>query len=521
MRGFSFFCLVWLVFGVFEFALQAQEGMEQTVGLFFNHSEQSYNGYTLMAPMASNNTYLLDNCGELVHQWESSALPGLGVYLLENGNLLRTERILSTTFQAGGLGGRVKLMNWEGETVWSHIFATDSTHQHHDVEYLPNGNILVVLWERKTMQQALDAGRNPITFANQVWSDYLIEIQPIGEDDYEIVWEWHAWDHIIQAYDSTKTNYGIVGNHPELIHLNYVSSTVNPDGTNSNPDWHHINTITYNESLDQIMLSVRNFDEIWVIDHSTTSEEATGHTGGLYGRGGDLLYRWGNPMTYQRGTAADKRCFGQHDAQWIPENYPNAGKIVLYNNGNGRPNGAYSTVEIISPPMDAGGNYFIGITTAFLPFSAEWSYGAGASDLSFYSQNTSGAHPQPNGNLLVCEGQEGHLFEVTIGKDVVWDYVNPVGPGTPTTQGNAPSINSLFRVYRYGADYAAFEDKDLVPIAPLELEPLQSNCEIPTSIEEQHTSSFDINIAPNPANNVFYVTLDFSINPINPPKTIR
>ena len=62
----------------------------QTVGLFQN-SPEAYNGYTLF----SNNeiTYLVDNCGDLVHTWESEYLPGFSLYLLENGNLLRTARI--------------------------------------------------------------------------------------------------------------------------------------------------------------------------------------------------------------------------------------------------------------------------------------------------------------------------------------------------------------------------------------------------------------------------------------------
>jgi len=43
-----------------------------------------------------------------------------------------------------------------------------------------------------------------------------------------------------------------------------------------------------------------------VIDHSTTTAQAAGHSGGTYGKGGDLLYRWGNPNAYQHGTAADE-----------------------------------------------------------------------------------------------------------------------------------------------------------------------------------------------------------------------
>jgi hypothetical protein len=37
---------------------------------------------------------------------------------------------------------------------------------------------------------------------------------------------------------------------------------------------------------------------LWVIDHQTTTAQAASHTGGRYNKGGDLLYRWGNPQTY-------------------------------------------------------------------------------------------------------------------------------------------------------------------------------------------------------------------------------
>ena len=40
---------------------------QNTVGIITNH-EDSYNGYTLFAPNSSTETYLINNCGEVVHQ---------------------------------------------------------------------------------------------------------------------------------------------------------------------------------------------------------------------------------------------------------------------------------------------------------------------------------------------------------------------------------------------------------------------------------------------------------------------
>ena len=67
-----------------------------------------------------------------------------------------------------------------------------------------------------------------------------------------------------------------------------------------------MNSVAYHPELDQIVLSVLGFSEIWIIDHGTTTAEAAGHTGGRSGKGGDLLYRWGNPRAYRAGSAVDQ-----------------------------------------------------------------------------------------------------------------------------------------------------------------------------------------------------------------------
>ncbi len=422
---------------------------QQTVGLFTN-GQAAYNGYTLFAPMSSNNTYLINNCGEMVHSWESFFRPGLAVYLLENGDLLRTNRTNNSTFGAGGSGGRIEMLNWDSNVVWNYTISSTTECQHHDVEYLPNGNILAIVWDSYTAAEAAQAGRavSPST----LWADKIVEIQPdLVNGGGTIVWEWKAWDHLVQEYDGSKDNYGVVAGNPQLIHINYSSNL-------NNEDWLHINGVDYNADLDQIVLSVHALNEIWIIDHSTTTAEAAGHTGGMYGKGGDLLYRWGNPIVYQQGTQANQRLFKQHDAKWIPEGYPDAGKISVFNNQAGA---NVSAVNIIDPPIDLNGNYtYTG--GAFMPTGFHWTYYA-PNPSDFYATNISGAHRLPNGNTLICEGPSGRFFEVDMDGTTVWEYVNPVSGTEIFNQGTSPDNTRTFRAERYAADYAGLAGRDLTP----------------------------------------------------------
>lgn len=181
--------------------------------------------------------------------------------------------------QAGGVAGSIKEYTWDGELVWSYDYAGDTYQQHHDIEPMPNGNILLIAWETITAEEALAAGMRPdqLPDGDTLWPDHIVEIDPKTD---EIVWKWRVWDHLIQDYDPSLPNYGVISEHSERIDINYNDQRVLGD-------WQHSNSIAYNADLDQIMLSVRHFSEIWIIDHSTTPEEAAGSTGGRSGMGGD------------------------------------------------------------------------------------------------------------------------------------------------------------------------------------------------------------------------------------------
>src|SRR5271165_6441548 len=158
----------------------------------------SYPGYTLIFPLQSKNTYLVDMQGRVVRSWQSKYTAGQDAYLLPNGNLLRAAKLNDgEAFFAGeGAGGRVQEFTWDGELVWDYKFHNMTQIQHHAITRMPNGNVMLIVWERKTVKQAVEAGANPDLVGGEFLVDSLIEIMPKGKTGGEIVWEWHLWDHL-------------------------------------------------------------------------------------------------------------------------------------------------------------------------------------------------------------------------------------------------------------------------------------------------------------------------------------
>ncbi|MBK7684318.1 MAG: aryl-sulfate sulfotransferase [Bacteroidetes bacterium] len=261
----------------------------QTMGLLQADST-NVDGYVLFMPNSYTKTYLIDKCGRKINEWPATYRPGNSVYLLEDGTLLRTGNVMNPAFSAGGSGGYIEKVSWTGQLLWSYEVSDANRLQHHDVYPMPNGNVLVLLFEKKTLAEAFDAGLDSIFPGTEFFTEKIIELQPIGLDSAITVWEWSVWDHLIQQHNASKSNFGVVQSHPELVHINY-----NITSTNSNADWIHLNAVTYHPALDQIMLCSRFFSEFWIIDHSTTTATAAGHVGGTYGKGGDLFVSLGKP----------------------------------------------------------------------------------------------------------------------------------------------------------------------------------------------------------------------------------
>jgi hypothetical protein len=363
---------------------------------------QAYDGYTLFAPNNGTTAYLTNMSNTTVHTWTNSRSGNYSYYMNADGSLYRSGNY-GSSFNGGGATGVVQKISWSGTLQWEYIYSSTTYRSHHDFCPMPNGNVLLIAWESKTSTQCVQAGLN---HSGSLWPDHIVEIQPVGTSGGVIVWQWHFWDHLIQDYDASKSNYGVVGSHPELLDINV--------GSSSNGDWMHCNSINYNSVRNEIVICSHNLDELYVIDHSTTTAEAASHTGGTRGHGGDFLYRWGRPSNYR--ISGSPQVFDVvHCAVWIPTGLPGAGDIMAFNN---REMQSTSMIVQITPPYDTQGNYLYTSGTAYGPASPTWSYTASG----FYSNHLGGCQRLLNGNTIISESTSGYMFEVNSSGTVQWSY---------------------------------------------------------------------------------------------------
>ena len=387
-------------------------------------------GLVLFSPIISMpeegttfNTYLMDNNQNIIHTWNNEYCVAHTPYIINDTILVRPGRISPPFFDAGGIGGIIQKYNWQGDIIWETMWANNQYQQHHDIEVLPNGNILLISFDRKSQEEVLEKGK--ISHNGDFWSETIFEITPVGIDEYEIVWEWSLFDHLVQDVNPGLDNYGVISENYHKLDINYMAQ--NDEGPLPpqfyNPDFLHLNAIDYHEELDLIVFSSRKSNEIYIIDHSTTVEEAKTDLGGNYEKGGSFLYRWGNPMVYDRGTIDDQKLFAPHGVNWVDGTIDH---LIIFNNGYYRPdednnNIPYSSVEEIITPLIEGEGYDISDEFAYGPNEYYWYY----TDNESFSGIQSGAFRLENGNTIITYTTLSKIIEVSNDLDVVWEYEYP------------------------------------------------------------------------------------------------
>ncbi|MGE0257236.1 MAG: aryl-sulfate sulfotransferase [Alphaproteobacteria bacterium] len=185
-------------------------------------------------------------------------------------------------------------------------------------------------------------------------------------------------------------------------HLDPATHPITPQDHRA--EWTHANTVA--ETLDgNLLVGFRNISTVVMI------ERASGH----------IVWELGPPPLAQ-----------QHDPRPLAN-----GNVLIFDNGTHRRDhpATFSRVLEVDPDTD----------------DIVWEY-ADQSLFNFFSPYISGAQRLANGNTLICEGCHGRLFEVTPGKDVVWEYVSPHF----FHESGRPGLNNwVFRAFRYTEDEIA------------------------------------------------------------------
>lgn len=254
---------------------------------------------------------------------------------------------------------------------------------HHDIYPMKNGNIVMALWE-KTPPEIAQAVQGGV--AGSEFKDVMWSDQVVELDrNKQVVWSWHSYEHM----DPSRDVLGMA--MPRFA-------------------WTYVNGISYmaHNPLDGeegFLISMRSVDTVYMVRK----------------RDGEIIWRSPAGMLNV-----------QHDPTLTPE-----GNILVFDNGLTRKVNPFpiygSRVVEINPKTDAIVWQFTG--------------GEGAIDkVRFFAAIVGGAQRLPNGNTLITDGPQGHVFEVTKKKELVWDMVSPY-----LTRQTGPFPNNfLFKTRRYG-----------------------------------------------------------------------
>ncbi len=371
--------------------------INRPTGLTFHRPALSTKGYTLFTPHGGDAAFLIDIQGRIVQQWKFEHIrPGYG-RLLANGNLLMTGA---------------------------------------DVSLQP--------------PPPPDPAQPPPPFQERVrglggYHTTLCEVDWEGE----VVWEYvNAFQHHdFFRFDNGHTLVPVWVELPEALHKMvrggrlarpeqtpqligddlveidasgqevrrvHVWKLLHPFKDPIAPtvrrwEWTHVNGIDVN-AAGEVVFSARHIDRI-----------------GILNADGALTWKFG--QTHR-----------QHQPTWVSADGDGSTErrnILVFDNGE-----SSSRVIEIDPAKD----------------EIVWTF-RGKPAHQFFSGHISGAVRLETGNVLICEGTSGRLFETSRAGEVVWEWINPFlntdSRGNPTT--------SIYRAHRYPPDHPALAGRDLDP----------------------------------------------------------
>jgi len=313
---------------------------------------------------------LIDMNGNVVHIWKVMPAFNKRARLLPNGHLVYA-----------GPTKEVIEYDWDGNILWRH----EGIGSKNDLRILPNNNRLLLAHQpmpEEFQKQVKDIEVAPWwglrkrgSEEKQLSAD-LYEVNLKGE----IVWEWHAYNHLDLNRYSPATPKG------DWLHVNSVAPL--PENK-----WYDGGDERFRPG--NIILNARNIDTIYIIDKETKK------------------IVWEGTHTYKGGMA---HC---HEPEMIEKGLPGAGNIIFFDNG------------LFTRHRKHTGQTFI---IEMNPVTKEivWKYETeGYANIKFFSKSMGSQKRLPNGNTYIAEDNTGRLFQVKPDGEIVWEYVNRGGTTRP------------------------------------------------------------------------------------------
>ena len=369
-------------------------------GLTFHNPNSTVKGYTLFVQSADNHIYLLNMDGKIVEQWQFPGFNPSSAILLDNGNLL----ISGTETEFAQQAKQIEPDDFSNlDYHLTRLGGGYTTLREYDFD----GN-LIWSYDNRAIHHDFHVCEN---------GDILLPEWVVLEPEFA--------KQVRGGYRKP----GRQGQQPpmlgdDIIRINRAGEEVgrwhlwqmldprkDPIGPlQSRTEWTHVNSIDMMAD-GQLLVSCRQTSSVVLIDPEQHK----------------VTWKIGSPEISV-----------QHNARSLPN-----GNIQIFDNGAYRPAASpYSQIIEVDPRTDE-------IVWRYQPSTHE----------QFFSGHLSSAQRLDLGNVLICEGTPGRLFEVTRKGEVVWEWITPIVTGSP----DGRIRTWIYRAFRYSVSHPAFADREMNP----------------------------------------------------------
>ena len=372
----------------------------RNTGLTHHNPSLSVKGYTLFVQSAGDSAYLLNIAGQVVQRWLFDDFAPSHAQLLPSGSLLVAGTDHETRKRSQATREK-EAIDLDPELRLTRLGGGYTTLREYDFD----GNLL---WTYNNPRMHHD-------FYHKENGNLLLPLWVELPDELA--------RQVRGGLRSRQKNLlPMIGD--ELIEINRdgkelarhpVSRLFDPRKDPIQPlenrdEWTHVNSIDLAED-GRLVVSCRNNSRVAIIDLDEQK----------------ILWKIGEPEVSS-----------QHHATWMPN-----GNIQIFDNGMNRPKSLpYSRIIEVDPQTD----------------EIVWQYQARPAQ-QFYSGHISGAQRLRLGNVLICEGTSGRLFEVTREGEIAWEWITPFVNGTP----DGKLFTWIYRAYRYELDHPAVANRTFSP----------------------------------------------------------